>query len=222
MDRFDFRDPQIKPSSTDTSFALSGYDRNLDIPPQAFAAEDMVFFGDGQCSSSCTILDHFLKWQGKVKSIIAGGRPRIGPMQAMGEKKGATVYGLLSLLHILDDFAASPSDFAIETANESTLRDLARHALYVVYRSTEPGEPETVSVNIRNQIAQDDDTQTPLLFLLRGSGLLDLVDPEHAVRHHDCVAKGGGCKPWCEWPWTPERSKRVCEGQYQRSQQSEW
>jgi hypothetical protein len=51
---------------------------------------------DGQCASTCSIVAHLLKTQG-VRSIVFGGRPRYGPMQAVGGVKGAQYWTLETL-----------------------------------------------------------------------------------------------------------------------------
>lgn len=45
---------------------------------------------DGYCASTCTIFARLMKMNG-VRSIAFGGRPRNGPMQALGGVKGSQV-----------------------------------------------------------------------------------------------------------------------------------
>jgi Peptidase family S41 len=64
---------------------------NATTPP--FAAEDILILTDGRCSSSCTIFADHMVSKG-VRAVAVGGRPRPGPMQAIGGIKGSEVYDL--------------------------------------------------------------------------------------------------------------------------------
>ena len=106
-----------------------------------------------------------MKWQGKVKSVVAGGRPQTGPMQLMGGVKGTNVLPLTYLLGIVDYAFQIATDEQQAEANKTTLPALYQDGEYVLYRSTDPTGTDAVSVNVRNNIAEGDDTQTPLQFV---------------------------------------------------------
>jgi hypothetical protein len=142
---------------------VSGYANNSAIAPQPFESQNIIVFGDGYCGSACTILLHMLKYQGKVKSIVAGGRPQNGPAQAMGGVKGNRVEGLADAMQYIGPFYdGAPADL-IEQANKTALKDLWDNASTLKLRN-DPNSGN-VQVNIFNAIAQYDDTQTPLQFV---------------------------------------------------------
>ncbi|KAL1967220.1 hypothetical protein VTN77DRAFT_3511 [Rasamsonia byssochlamydoides] len=76
-------------SVSDAQSPISGFGNvTLDPTTRPFAPEDIVIITDGLCTSTCTIFTELMKWQG-VRSIVFGGRPQYGPMQALGGSKGA-------------------------------------------------------------------------------------------------------------------------------------
>jgi len=62
---------------------------NFTLPP--FALENIILLTDGFCTSTCTLFAEFMKTEANVMSIVFGGRPQTGPMQAIGGSKGAEV-----------------------------------------------------------------------------------------------------------------------------------
>ncbi|OAP57019.1 hypothetical protein AYL99_09131 [Fonsecaea erecta] len=140
-----------------------GYANNSKIAPQPFLSENMVIFGDGYCGSSCTILTHLLKYQGKVKSIVIGGRPQTGPMQGIGGTKGCQVLPLPNILTAVDVFYQNASADAITAANKTGLKDLADQGPTLLLR--QDATIGAVEINLLNAIAQYDESQTPLQFV---------------------------------------------------------
>lgn len=55
--------------------------------PQPFPVQNIVILTDGICASACSIFTEFMTRQAGVKTIVVGGRPRNGPMQAIGGTK---------------------------------------------------------------------------------------------------------------------------------------
>ena len=83
---------------------------------------------DGACSSTCALLVEMFTQAG-VKTIVAGGAPTTGPMQAVGGNRGAALYsadGLdrhlnqLSLLNKTDDAALATVPQLLDTGKLST------------------------------------------------------------------------------------------------------
>ncbi|KAI9657704.1 MAG: hypothetical protein M1821_002880 [Bathelium mastoideum] len=112
---------------------------------QQWDADDIVLLTDGICASSCSLFLEMMVHQAGAHTIVVGGRPETGPMQAASGTRGAQVYSADDL----DDdfqFASSQND----TAN-STLppRDLS---FYVTY----------AGFNLRDQVRPND--STPLQF----------------------------------------------------------
>ena len=59
-------------------------------PP--FKSEDIVMLHDGFCTSTCATFTDLLREQAGIKSVVMGGRPHYGPMQAVGGTRGMEVY----------------------------------------------------------------------------------------------------------------------------------
>ncbi|MCJ1321598.1 hypothetical protein MMC15_006943 [Xylographa vitiligo] len=59
-------------------------------PP--FAAEDIILLTDGLCSSTCTLFAEMMHYEASVRTVVVGGRPSIGPMQALAGARGARDY----------------------------------------------------------------------------------------------------------------------------------
>lgn len=82
-------------------FNISNYGNLTQITPQVFQPDDIVLVQDGDCGSTCTVFTEFMKSRAKVKQIIFGGRRQNGPMQGVGNVKGAQVLGF-------DDLCQAP------------------------------------------------------------------------------------------------------------------
>ena len=71
-----------------------GYDPDAPItntsPP--WAPQDIVILTDGLCSSACAVFVEFMTYHAGVKTIVVGGQPKPGPMQAVGGTRGAASY----------------------------------------------------------------------------------------------------------------------------------
>ncbi|VBB84547.1 Putative protein of unknown function [Podospora comata] len=74
-----------------------GYGGNPVTTKQAWKPEDIVILTDGLCSSTCSLFVGFMTQAG-VRTIVAGGRPETGPMQAVSGSRGTRAYSN----HILD------------------------------------------------------------------------------------------------------------------------
>lgn len=180
LQRLNLSDPQFDDylAQPELGFVVSGYGNRSNLPPQAFASDDIILFSDGQCSSSCPLLGHFLKYQGKVKSVAAGGRPQTGPMQALGGTKGSNVFGLASLFSTVSGVLNSAPQSVVDAGKKTSLATIYELGEYVLFRSAAPLSSSAVTVNVKNNIAEGDDSQTPLQF----------------------VYEAADCRIW----WTPE------------------
>ena len=52
---------------------------------------------DGLCDSTCALFMEMMHWDAGVKSVVVGGRPSYGPMQAPAGSRGARYYGLTEI-----------------------------------------------------------------------------------------------------------------------------
>ncbi|CAO2651399.1 Nn.00g039690.m01.CDS01 [Neocucurbitaria sp. VM-36] len=118
-----------------------------------FDAENIVLLTDGACSSTCALLVEMFTQAG-VKTIVAGGAPTTGPMQAVGGNRGAALYSADGLDRHLNQLSSlSKTDDAV-LASVPQLLDTG-------YRDS--GVYTTVlGVNLRDQIRGSD--PVPLQF----------------------------------------------------------
>ncbi len=142
------------PGDTLPYYAVTGYGQNLPSPPRPFDPENIVILSNGDCSSSCTSLSHFLKWQAKVKTIAMGGRSKQGPMQHPGGVKGGTVAGMSGIAK--NARTAYQSRFTpkslIEKFNQTKLAELVNLSDYLSYRTSNPSDGDLISVNLVNNV----------------------------------------------------------------------
>lgn len=139
-------------------YAVTGYGQNVPPPPRVFDPENIVILTNGDCSSSCTTLSHFLKWQAKVKTIVMGGGPQTGPMQSPGGIKGGTVAGMSGIVkNALTAYQSSfTPDSLLAKANQTKLVELVGLADYLSYRTRNPSEGDLISVNLVNSVLADE------------------------------------------------------------------
>ncbi|KAF2795817.1 hypothetical protein K505DRAFT_301442 [Melanomma pulvis-pyrius CBS 109.77] len=111
--------------------------------------DQIVLLTDGICASACTLFVEMMTRAG-VKTVVAGGRPSTGPMQAASGTRGANLYDAFSL----DDdilFARSIDEFVDENVN-ATFPEIRELGMYIKF----------AGFNIRDQIRKDE--PTPLQF----------------------------------------------------------
>ena len=63
--------------------------------------EDIVILTDGLCASACALFVEMMQ-QAQVRTIVVGGRPETGPMQAVSGSRGAASYSSDALDYDLD------------------------------------------------------------------------------------------------------------------------
>ncbi|KAI1502241.1 hypothetical protein F5X99DRAFT_427387 [Biscogniauxia marginata] len=114
--------------------------------PVPWAPEDIVILTDGVCSSACALFVEMMTHQAGVKTIVVGGNPTPGPMQAAGGSRGARLYSAYSL----DDDIDAASTFNETAANQ--LPQIRDSGMFVSY----------ASFNLRDQV-RDKET-IPLQF----------------------------------------------------------
>ncbi|KAI1878447.1 uncharacterized protein JN550_000629 [Neoarthrinium moseri] len=133
-----------------------GYADNPSNTTQKWDPKDIVLLTDGLCSSTCSMFVEFMTRMG-VRTIVMGGRPDTGPMQAASGTRGARAYTASSLDNDLAwaghvDTTANRTFPAIPINGQ--YRDSGMWAKYV-------------GINLRDQIREDemeDDDAVPLQF----------------------------------------------------------
>ena len=77
---------------------------------QPYPAKDVLLLTDAYCSSACAHFVDMMKYEGGARTVVAGGRPETGPMQAVGGTRGAQLYSSFDLdtdISIAKDFNSS-------------------------------------------------------------------------------------------------------------------
>ncbi|KAF2496952.1 peptidase S41 family protein-like protein [Lophium mytilinum] len=105
-------------TSTSDEFSIgvtvTGYLDRANFTAQPFKPENIVILSNGICASTCSLFTELMHTQSGVRTIALGGRPQLGPMQAVGGTKGSLVLQstyLASLSNIvLQEFATSQSE----------------------------------------------------------------------------------------------------------------
>ncbi|KAL2061304.1 hypothetical protein VTL71DRAFT_7577 [Oculimacula yallundae] len=92
-ERYNLSDVANSEIQSGNGIVVSGYANETNIIPQYFAAEDILMLTDGYCASTCTVFAEQMKTHQGVKSVVVGGLPQIGPMQAVAGTRGALRYG---------------------------------------------------------------------------------------------------------------------------------
>lgn len=111
--------------------------------------DKIVLLTDGLCASACSIFVEMMTQAG-ARTVVAGGRPAKGPMQAASGTRGARSYDTYTLDSDMS-FARS-IDENIETNVNATLPETRDSAIFVKY----------AAFNLRDQIREAD--TTPLQF----------------------------------------------------------
>lgn len=84
----------------DEYFAVYGYGGNPANTTQPYPASSIIILSDGICSSTCAMFMEMMHHEAGVKTVVAGGYPMNGPMQAPAGSRGARSY---SVIDTLDD-----------------------------------------------------------------------------------------------------------------------
>lgn len=71
---------------------IAGYGSNTLDYDQPWDAEDIILLQDGFCASTCAIFAELMKTDGGVKSVVTGGIPQYGPMQAVSGTRGSNMF----------------------------------------------------------------------------------------------------------------------------------
>ena len=74
-----------------------GYGNRTMTSPQPYAPEQLVLLTDAFCSSACSTFVELMNHQAGVRTVVVGGRPELGPMQAVGGSRGAQAYSTVDI-----------------------------------------------------------------------------------------------------------------------------
>jgi Peptidase family S41 len=158
----DFNNPYLAGSQDDgVGFYISGYgNRSLEYKSQTFTPDNIVYFTDGMCSSSCFAFSEILRTQAGVKTLVIGGRPRTGPMQAVGGIRGGLAQALNAIQSNIQDAVANFSQPLPKHATGSTFNTILNDT---AVPRRDPAQKS--GVNLLDTIRKGDSTQTPVQML---------------------------------------------------------
>ncbi|KAI1939891.1 hypothetical protein LOZ66_002323 [Ophidiomyces ophidiicola] len=141
---------------------VAGYGSRFKQAPQVFKAEDIILLTDGTCASTCAVLADLLKQQ-RVRSIMAGGLPRQGLVQAVGGVKGSQVLTFQNVFRSaarVFELYLTPQEQ--QQLDDTDLGKIYRTGSYVLARTV--GDGTGGRINYRNAIHPDDNDRIPRQF----------------------------------------------------------
>lgn len=80
-----------------SGIVVYGFGNRSITSPQPYPAEQIVILTDAYCSSACSIFVELMHHQAGVRTVVAGGRPDLTLMQAVGGNRGAQAYSSVAL-----------------------------------------------------------------------------------------------------------------------------
>jgi hypothetical protein len=75
-------------------FIVTGYLNHSQDFTQPFTEDNMVLIYNGDCASACAHFSELMKVQTRVPSVVFGGRPQYGQMQAVGSLEIAKLHNI--------------------------------------------------------------------------------------------------------------------------------
>lgn len=148
---------------------IYGYGNNTTSQPQTFQPADIVLLQDGTCSSACALFTELMKSQDNVRQVVVGGRRQTGPMQGVGGTKGAQQFFMYTVVTgwYAGYIDGTPSEQAYWNQTYGGLEDgwFIETTGKALARAANIPAGFNASLNLRNNIRQDDTSRTPLQFV---------------------------------------------------------
>ena len=93
------RDNLSSPVFTESAAGLViyGYANRTATTTQPYPSKDVIILTDAFCTSACARFVEMMQHEGGARTVVAGGRPKTGPMQTVGGNRGAESYDSFSL-----------------------------------------------------------------------------------------------------------------------------
>ncbi|GAE00131.1 peptidase S41 family protein [Paecilomyces variotii No. 5] len=162
MAEFDFADeanPLTDPINTD------GLGGDLDARTPPFAPENIIIVTDGRCSSTCTVFTDHMISKG-VRTVAMGGRPRNGPMQAIGGVKGSQVLDLAIIEQMVVNASSLLNDSIANGKPILDEQELSHYKQVMPIPLEEfPLPIQSASINFLNSYTtRDEDTPTQYVY----------------------------------------------------------
>jgi hypothetical protein len=136
-------------------FIVTGYLNRSQGFTQPFTEDNMVLVYDGNCASACAQFSELMKVQTQVPSVVFGGRPQYGQMQAVGSVRGFDVIEFSEIKSITTSSLEIAKLYNISLPETLTLPSTADSPLKI----------SLASINSGNIIRLGDETNTPTEFL---------------------------------------------------------
>jgi hypothetical protein len=136
-------------------FVVTGYLNRSQGFTQPFTEDNMILVYDGDCASACAHFSELMKVQTQVPSVVFGGRPQYGQMQAVGSVRGFDVIEFSEIKSITMSSLEIANLYHISVPETLTLPSTADNPLKV----------SLASINSGNIIRLGDETNTPTEFL---------------------------------------------------------
>lgn len=76
---------------------ITGYGDNTVSYEAPWSGDDIVLLHDGSCASTCSIFSDLMKSHADVRSVVVGGVPQYGPMQAVSGTRGSNTLTVPSI-----------------------------------------------------------------------------------------------------------------------------
>lgn len=180
-------------------YPLNGYGNQKTNPSKApFNPEDIILVTDGLCASTCAIFAELMKMQG-VRSIAFGGRPRNGPMQAIGGVKGSKALEFPDFADELKDLYGNLT----ENGNVYLTKEQQDRwdEVIPVHLNQFSYQVQSGSVNQLNAFSPEKD-ELPLQFVYEAAGCRRFFTYDNVVSQIttwssavDAMFNDGGCVP---------------------------
>ena len=95
----------------------------------------MVLVYDGDCASACAHFSELMRVQTQVPSVVFGGRPQYGPMQAVGSVRGFDVIEFSEIKSITTGSLEIAKLYNISVPMSLTLPSTADSPLEITWRA---------------------------------------------------------------------------------------
>ncbi|KAF2810488.1 uncharacterized protein BDZ99DRAFT_498614 [Mytilinidion resinicola] len=157
--------------TTTIRYNLSNSDRISTLPPDGFpisnttkaqfqfSVDNTVMMLDGLCGSACAFFHEELKNVAGVKSVVIGGRPQTGPMQALGGTKGGEVISTVQVQKYGEIMLEATKLLGATTLSGTVIEKLANTNQALV----RIGDGQSC-IQTQDEIRKGDDTEAPLQY----------------------------------------------------------
>ena len=137
--------------TTPAGIVIYGYGNRSTKAQPPYAPEDIIILTDGVCHSACAVFVEMMHHEAFVRTVVVGGQPNIGAMQAVAGTRGALEYNTDDLDN--DMYAATVINSSV--TNYLPASHVTENLLFWLQDAT---------FNLRDQIRQGPANYFPLQF----------------------------------------------------------